>query len=220
MKPYTIESEEASIVFVGSFNPAIFHPQWFVRNDLIPQDDIEGANIEIVHNDISKFSLEWLGIDVLRNKFVARTNDPSKFSPLKDLMISVFSILKHMPITQMGMNLISTYKIDEEANWHAIGDCLVPKSIWEKTLPKRIGMTSLTVKSPRTDSLEGFINVIVNPSMTGLFGVVFNVNSHVEIQKEGRATYDVPAILMENWDSALILAKEIGENTLMEALEI
>ncbi len=88
MAAYKIVSKEASGVLVGSFNPAIFHPEWLVRHELVPADDIQGASVEIVHQDISKFSFEWLGVDVLRHKFIARTNDPSKFDPLRDLLIT------------------------------------------------------------------------------------------------------------------------------------
>jgi hypothetical protein len=220
---FSIEAEEASIVFVGSFNPAIFHPQWLLRNELIPEDDISGAKVEIVHNDISKFSLEWLGIDVLRNKFIARTNDPSKFSPLKDLMISIFKILEHMPIKQMGLNLIITYKVDDESSWHKIGDTLVPKSIWEMTLPKRIGMKSVELNCPRPDALRGEINVIVTPLRDKFLGVVFNVNNHIEIkfeQDQKKLELDVPTILSENWDQALTFARDIGNKTIVQALQL
>lgn len=225
MQSFNSESEQASIVFVGSFNPAIFHPEWFVRNELIPQDDLKGAQIEIVHQDISKFSLEWLGIDVLRNKFVARTQDPSKFTPLKDLMFSAFKILYHTPITQLGMNLDTTYRIEEEDSWHRIGDTLVPKQIWEESLPKRIGMTSLTVQSPRPDSLKGFIRVTVSPvplkGRDKSFGVSFNVNSHVELisDHEGEETDDVPSILAQHWDNSLSIARKISQNTITKAIE-
>lgn len=221
MQEYDFESEEASIVLVGSFNPAIFHPEWLLRHQLITQDDLKGAKIEIVHNDLSKFSLEWLGVDVLRNKFTVRTNDPSQFSPMKDLMISVFGILEHVPIAQLGMNSRRTYKIGKEEHWHKVGDVLAPKMIWEESLPKRVGLTSLTVQSPRPDSLKGSVNVSISPSRTNSFGVNFDVNNHVELeanQEDGERKYDVSMILAAHWDSSLALARKISETTLLKVL--
>lgn len=216
MESYKLKSEEASIVFVGSFNPAIFHPEWLLRHQLITHDDVKGAKVEIIHVDISKFTLEWLAVDVFRHKFTIRTNDPSRFAPLKDLMISVFKILDHTPIKQLGINLTSTYEIDTEENWHKIGDTLVPKAIWEKSLPKRVGMTLLTVRSERSDSLEGDINVRISPIKEGFYGVDFSVNNHIKLQsdQEKEETIDVPTILSNNWDIAIEMARNIGNTTL------
>lgn len=222
MEPYILESEEASIVFVGSFNPAIFHPEWLLRCELIPEDDLKGANVEIIHNDLSKFALEWLGIDVLRSKFIARTNDPSKFSPLKDLMISAFKILEHTPINQLGMNVIRNYIIENEEYWHKIGDTLAPKNVWELSLPKRVGLKKINIVSGRNDDLIGEINVSLEPFVTKeiSFGVRFNINNHVELKDEkGNQIYDVTDILFNNWDSTLHTAHMICSNTLLGIIE-
>lgn len=221
MEPYTLENQEASIVFVGSFNPAIFHPEWLLRHDLIPEDDKKAANVEIVHRDISKFNLEWFSVEIVSNRFVIRTNDPAKYMPLKDLMVSIFKILNHTPITQLGMNLSLTYKIDTEENWHKIGDTLAPKPIWENSLPKRVGMVSLKVQSPRTDSLNGYINVVVNSVRSDFYGVNLTINNHVELTsglKNETGGNDAPTILADNWEPALVLARKIGETTLAKVI--
>ena len=221
MQNFSLESEEASIVFVGSFEPAIFHPEWLVRHGLITEDDIKESNVEIVHHDLAKFSLQWLAIDVLRNKFVARTHDPSKFAPLKDLMFSVFKILSHTPIKQLGMNLAIRYKVETEELWHKIGDTLVPKTVWEESLPKRVGMISLDVQSPRRDSLNGFIRVNVSPIRREFFGVSFNINSHVELKhpEDKEPSTDVTDVLALHWDASLTTAREICDKTLRKAIE-
>ena len=222
MPSYTIESEEASITFIGSFNPAIIHPEWLLRHKLISKDDNKGAEIEIVHPEISRFTLEWLDVDISRRKIIIRTNDPSKYSPLRDLMISIFKILEHTPIKQLGMNLIVTYEIDTEENWHKIGDNLAPKEIWEESLPKRVGLGALTVESPRIDELDGKISVSISSLRQEFFGIIVNTNNHVELivtQEDKEKIYDAPIILTNYWDSALELAKTIGKTTLTKALE-
>ena len=83
MEPYTLETQEASIVLVGSFNPAIFHPEWLLRHELIPEDDIKAAKVEIVHQNISKFSLSWFNIEILNNRFVySRTTTDCASQPV------------------------------------------------------------------------------------------------------------------------------------------
>jgi len=221
MADYDIINKEASAVLVGSFNPAIFHPEWLARHNLIPVDDLEGAKVEIVHQDISKFFLDWLGIDVLRNKFIARTNDPSKFDPLRDLVISIFKILDHTPVKQLGMNLIIDYEIFTEDNWHKIGDVLAPKNIWAKSLPERIGLKTLTVHSPRKDDFEGFIQVSIGPTESNKFQVRINVNNHIELDlKEKEIKLNPSELVAEKWDHAIGFAKEISDRTIKEAIEL
>jgi len=222
MLPFSLESEEASIVLVGSLNPAIFHPEWLLRHDLITKDDLKGAKVELVHRDLSKFNLDWLNFEVMRDRLIARTNDPSKYAPLNDLMISVLKILEHIPISKMGMNLKLQYKIDDEELWHKIGDNLAPKKYWD-TLPYRVGLKSMNVESPRPDDLEGKINIGMGSIHTDFFGVYFDVNSHVELRStddEKRINKNADKILFDHWEDSLGFAKSSCKNILLKALEL
>lgn len=210
--------QEASVVLVGSFNPAIFHPEWLLRNGLISEDDLADQDVEIIHQDIARFSLSWLNIQVQHDKFVARTNDPSQFMPLKDLIVSVFTILEHIPIEKMGLNYNVTYDIGNAEDWHSVGNCLAPKSIWEETLPKPVGMKSLAVESPREDEYNGYINVTIGPVRAKGYGINIGVNNHIE-KAEGKESLNPPDILMGNWDAAILFAKKIAENTITKALD-
>lgn len=212
MPNYSLESESANIVLVGSFNPAIFHPDWLLRHDLISKDDHKGAKVEIIHNQLSKFSLEWLLIDVLHEKFVARTDDSSYFDAIRDLMCSIIKILEHMPINQMGMNLNLSYKINDEALWHKIGDNLVPKGYWE-ALPERVGMKAVHVQSPRPDDLKGYVQVKVAPMKRGFNGVHFDVNNHIELEN-----YNASDVLLDNWERVINFSKDACEKTLVKAM--
>lgn len=221
MKPFTLEAEEASIVLVGSLNPAIFHPEWLRRHKLITQDDVEGAEIEIVHRELSKFSLKWLKMDVTRDKITVRTNDPSQYGPLKDLVASMFVILEHTPINLMGMNSRFTYKVESEEIWHIIGDNLAPKSYW-KDLPQRVGLLSMMIHCPRPDDNKGYIRIGVESLKSDYVGVHFNVNNHVELRSlegEEETIQNATSILSDNWDKSLEFARTSCENILVKAIE-
>jgi len=222
MQNYSLQSESASIVLIGSFNPAIFHPEWLLRHGLISEDDSKGAKVEIVHNQLSKFGLEWLFIDVMHEKLIARSNDSSYFSPMRDLVSSVLKILEHTPINQMGMNLDLSYKIDEEEIWHRIGDNLVPKKYWD-VLPERVGMKGVTLESPRPDDLKGYIQVRVSPIRKEFTGVNFGVNNHIElfyVEDEDEVKLNSADILVDNWDRLLEYSKWVCEETLKKAMEL
>ncbi len=217
MGKYTLESQEAIIVLVGAFNPAIFHPEWLLRHNLISPDDSESAEIEIVHNDISQFNFDWLKVAVQRNRFSIRTNDPSKFSPLRDLAVSIFSILDSTPIRQMGLNMSIRYKIDSENDWHKIGDTLAPKEIWRQSIPDRVGLTSLTVQSPREDEYKGHINITVGPKDITERDVVFAINNHIEIPADD--DHSPVQLITELWEKYLESSKAIAETTISEILK-
>ena len=210
--------EEASIVLVGSFNPAIFHPEWLLRNGLISDDDMKEQNVEIVHKDLTRFSLAWLAIQIQHDKFVARTNDPSQFIPLKDLMASIFDILEHTPISQLGMNYLANYILSNKDDWHKVGHTLAPKEIWNATLNKPVGMTSLSVQCPRDDDYCGNINVTIGPLKSKEFGINININNHIESSEEDELL-NPSSILMKHWENAISHAKGISETTIKKAIE-
>lgn len=67
------EIHSISIVLLGAFNPKIFQPAWFAFEELIRKQEAEEANIEIVHPDAVSFALEWLRLQVTRERFTAST---------------------------------------------------------------------------------------------------------------------------------------------------
>lgn len=220
MKAFVEKGRFASIVLVGSFNPVIFHPQWFIRHGLVQETDINEKDTEIVHPDICKFSLGWAAFDILRNKFVSRTNDPSQYCALRDLTISAFSILSHTPLNQLGMNLTIEYSISSIENWHKIGDILAPKDPWRDLLPERIGMRKVIIQSSRKDALGGYIMVEVEPTNPSVYGVRFSMNSHVELveDEENSSANYATIVLSENWETTLkdheTLSKSVLERIL------
>ena len=42
-----IAQDEAAIVLVGAFNPAIFHPAWLAHHGLIPEHEAEAASAKM-----------------------------------------------------------------------------------------------------------------------------------------------------------------------------
>ncbi|MBU1170505.1 MAG: hypothetical protein KKD44_13160 [Proteobacteria bacterium] len=227
MSKYKKMTEEASIVLVGSFNPAIFHPEWLLRHDLISEDDIDINKIDIVHPDLSKFYFDWLAIEVIPSKFTARTNDPSKYSPLRDLVVSIFNILEHTPINQLGLNLIMNFSISSEDDWHRIGDTLAPKEIWNASLQNilsltslnhRVGLKSLSITTKRNDDYDGDINISIGPSAVEKFSVNYSVNNHIELKKD-KLDLSSTEVISNLWDKSVKMAQNLADTTLTEILQ-
>lgn len=212
-----IIEQEASIVVVGAFNPTIFNPDWLLRHELISDDAMGDVNIEIIHRDVSRFSLGWLSIEVVFNRFTARTNDPSYFLPLQDLVVSLFSILNQIPVKQLGMNRTFELSLPDQETWHKLGDTLAPKDIWKKFLPERVGLMSLKVTSPRDDNLTGNLNVTIEPSKLADIqnGIHFSTNSHVELDPDDNAS--IKNVLFEYWESTLDQSSDMSNAIIEEA---
>ena len=209
-------TQEASVVVVGSFNPMIFNPDWFIRHGLMSPSDMDENQIEIIHREISKFSMGWLSVEIVNNRFLARTNDASSFLPLRDLVVSIFSILSETPVTGLGMNKIFNFSFRDEDIWHKLGDVLAPKGIWHTVLPERVGLSSLKVESPRKDDLNGKIHVTVESFRSDEIknGVRLNVNNHIDLAEE----LNIQTILQENWEPSLNLADDISQKIIKGAI--
>jgi len=61
---------EASIVIVGSFNPAIFQPAWLVRQQILGPNDIDETKLEVVHPEVARFPIAWGHMEVVRERFL------------------------------------------------------------------------------------------------------------------------------------------------------
>src|SRR5580700_4118396 len=72
----TPEAEGASIVMIGSFNPAIFQPRWLGAQQLIRAEEAEDAKITIIQAQVADFSTEWFQLQVLQQRFTVFTTDP------------------------------------------------------------------------------------------------------------------------------------------------
>ena len=164
------ESEEAAVVLLGSFNPAIFQPSWLGSTELIGKTEAEKATDLIVSEQLTSFKVGSIRIQVMRERFSAVAENAAHFEVLRDLVAGVFKLLEHTPIRAMGVNRLAHYKVESEARWHAIGDALAPKQFWDGLLsypkaPRKLpGMRSLTIEGLRPGSEAKSIRIKVEPS--------------------------------------------------------
>jgi hypothetical protein len=208
-----------SIVLVGSFNPAIFHPTWFAREKLIQREEAERADLKIVSPQVSVFSIGWLGLEVTLDRFAARTKQIQHVEPLRDLVLGTFGLLRHTPVDHLGINRQAHYRSASEEEWHELGHRLAPKEPWAGLLEKP-GMRQLSMQGQRPDEYRGRITVIAAPSfaLKPGFGVYFEVNDHYDndVDERGRECDRMREILGAVWQTSLERASRITQ-TLMKA---
>jgi hypothetical protein len=227
MKHWEALSDEASIVVLGNFNPKIFHPEWFIRKELVDDWNYEEDDNIVVLSDMAQFSFpDQLALVVLSNKYQLKSSLASNYSSLSDLASSTFDILAETPAASMGMNYHSTIEIPHYDDWKAFGEHLAPPQAWitaagfigdlDHEKQQELGLWDMTMNLPRKDDLTGFIRArICVDSTTRARRIRFSTNNHVELSEAGAK--DIPSILTNHWDESLRIAKHL-ETNLMDTI--
>ncbi len=207
-----------SIILRGSLNPLIFQPVWFSHNELVRVRDADDAVTGVIHPEITAFKLGAIDIQVSRDRFQASTADPPSFPVLRDLVIGTFRLLRHTPITQVGINRGFHFEHQEHCSWETLAQSLAPSSAWEKVLSEP-RVKTLIVHGDREDGLEGHVQLHAEPSVRELDGVFFEVNDHYEVSKldSGVGAEAALDVLEKRFDKSLKRSKTIVTQ-MMEAL--
>jgi hypothetical protein len=179
------EIDGSIIVLRGSFNPKIVQPAWLARQGLIREEEAEAATIQVMTHDVAIVNFEWLEINITEDRFSAVCKDPARHLPLRDLVASIFELLGHTPIRQLGINRQLHIPIEREEDWHRIGHTLAPKDAWSGLLDEPIGMLSLTIEGQRAASAAKYIRAKVEPSKrVKPYGILIDFNAHYESETE------------------------------------
>ena len=207
------DAEGISVVLVGSFNPGIFHPEWFRRQGLLLSAEAEAAKVRFVTPDATEISFVDMQLDVLPNRFMLRTSDASRADKLHDIALGVLERLNHTPVTACGINNELDFDLGDEAYCHKIGHTLAPKEpVWNNVLPAP-GMQSLTIKAVRAGGFPGFINVLVQPSPRFRYGLFVSSNYHYDVPLDEAKT-PRPGLavkyLTDEWKVALDQARLVA----------
>jgi hypothetical protein len=210
------EIEGASIVMIGSFNPAIFQPRWLGTQQLIRKEEAENAKIAMIQAELADFSTEWFQLQVLQNRFQLASNDPREFGPLRDLAAGIFSILPHTPVTMLGLSKLFHFKMPSVDSWHAIGHLLAPKEHWIAIL-ETPGLRSMLMEGRRKEVINGgTVRVRVEPSTKVTPGLFVEINEEFkapgDVESEGARW--IPDRLNDHWDNILDYSEVVAEHLL------
>jgi hypothetical protein len=175
-----ITIDGVSVVMRGSLNPAIFQPVWFSANGLAKKRDANDAVIGVVHPEITAFKLGSIDLQVSQDRFQASTTEPPSFPVLRDLVIGTFKLLRHTPITKLGINRDFHFEYQEDCSWETLAQRLAPSSAWDKVLSEP-RVKTVIVQGDREDGREGYLQLHAEPSVREPKGVYFKVNDHYEV---------------------------------------
>lgn len=220
-----IEVGGLSVVAVGAFNPAIFHPRWLADKNLMPAAAVDEAIQEefVAARELAVFTADWLKVQVTTDKAVFSTVDEGREFDLRDLAMGVLDLLPETPVSALGINADSHFRVESEERWHAFGDRFLPKDFWQALFEgdewkrradgQTVGMRTMVVEAYRND-VAGFVRTEVAPSvrLTPL-GVYAGINAHFQLDVgdiRGNA-FLAARTLEKEWDATRQLERDLIE---------
>ena len=185
-----------SIVLLGQFNPAIFHPAW-LQSKNIEQKQASTEGDLIAHRDVASFTIDARTYLIRTDRFQLETRSLPWVSIL-DITTRIFGEhLSHTPIVAIGVNRTVHFKLPDVSSRIRLGRKLAPIEPWSEfgremdtdNINLTGGLQSLTMR--RKSVVEGSAietNVTIEPSVRveGNTAVYMHINAH-------HALRDLPA---------------------------
>jgi len=175
-----LAQDGVSIVVGGIFNPAIFSPDWLLREDLIDGSTYTSMTETVLTPDFTSLRVGDIAIQVTREAFQVATSNADEFERARDLAVGILRLLSHTPIAVLGINRHFHIKADSDVIWHAIGDAIVPKAAWASVL-NLPGMRSAVLWGARPDNHAGRVQVQIEPSVAIPNGIFVSQNDHYDL---------------------------------------
>ena len=172
-----------NLVVLGDFNPAIIQPFWLVSKKLIKEEEANSANLELIHNELVKYQIgDWLNVSVTRERFEVKTSQEPYFDALRDLVLSVFGILKETPIRALGVNHVRHYTLEKKP-YYDLGNKIAPLKNWEPLLenPEVLGLEILQKGKPNMPGGQVRIKIQPSDTLKNPYSFMTVVNYHYSI---------------------------------------
>jgi len=214
MKEDKLKIKTRSIVFVGSFNPTIIQPYWLALRGLISEEDAGSVKIDIMHEEIVRMHMDWLFIEVTKQRFELRTSQEPFFGMCKDLAMGIFRVLNETPIVMLGINHEFHYSYSNKKDYYDLGDKLANLRPWEKHLnDPRLLQIEVMEQKPHHRQYNGHYRVRVYSSeqiKQPNYGVGVAINDHYALLEDqtGRDN-EIIEILNQNWVESGVKAENI-----------
>ncbi len=222
---FEAELSGVSIVGAGNFNPAIFQPQWLEAKGIISSTAAKNAQDGLVVTpDLTAFTADWLTVQVGLQQLVIATVDEGRDVDVRDVAQGILSLLPETPMDAFGVNADAHFRIEDEAEWHALGDRLAPKELWEPIFAssgvdwktrkdgQSVGLRTMTVETHREEP-KGYVRLEVGPSVRVTpQGIYIGINTHFQLttdQEQRANAFEAARVLGAHWEDTRMLEQHL-----------
>ena len=223
------ERKQFSIVLIGNFNAALFEPEWFFRNGIISQEDVDLARDEnsvfpiVVTSQLTLFKTSQFTIKIEQNKFSV-ISETESFSLIRDFVVNTFAVLGGYTIKAFGFNYSAHYNVGDMDTYQMIGDNLAPKKYWVSFLEDEVtgidrksGLADIQMIKYKEDNI-GYIKIQLQPSNFIRPGVFITCNDHYQIDEKDSNADNVITMISEAFEPRYEYMKNMHINLLNEVV--
>lgn len=211
------EQHGNALLLEGSFNPKIFQPAWLAAQSLIREAEFESADIQILHEEVVAFTIDWARLEVRRDQLTVLSTPKSETpEQVRDLVLGMIQILDHTPVYSVALQFFAHYALKDQAERDKLGWTLVPPDPFKDNL-QRPGMRTLKVLGRRPGAAEDDedrVAVVIEPSARiRPNGVYVNVSDHYSLAEPSDSNVGAePAIgcIEERWKDSMHRARNIA----------
>lgn len=212
-----LEIRSLSLVFIGDFNPIIITPAWLVLKGLIREEEAENATVGVLLNNLVQYDLDWVSINITRDRCEFKTSKTPYFDAVRDLASSIFILLKETPIRFLGLNHIFELRMPNEDLYYTFGTQLTNLNIWDDELNDPRMMSLEITEEVRKDKINGRYKIRISPTGTNIkFGISIDINDHLTINGSAKSASE---LLVSHWENSLHRAQKVTSKFL-EKLEL
>jgi hypothetical protein len=172
----TVHRESVFAIATGNFNPKIVEPLWLAKYGLVPEEEAEAADRQLLDADLSHITFPWADLVVLQDRLQIESGEEMvNEAQLRDLSVGLLRLLPHTPVDVVSIQHRVVVIAKSEDEWHEVGHRLAPKELWAGILESP-GIFDFAMQGKRSDELEGAWKVRVQPVFDPKLGLWINVN--------------------------------------------
>lgn len=197
-----------TVVVLGNFNPAIFQPEWFLKHDLLPRDEVEAATRAgsgpvplIVTNNLCQVPFRSTRLQVSNERWELSTERPDWSQDLGGIVSSVFAQLRETPVRTVGFNVI-----EHRPPHGSPADDVIASWVPLAPLGTLVGANPRLGAKVRSDWADFRAMVQFEPSEIRPGGLFVSQNFEAAVESTAEL-----ARILGRWHDVLVRAKVVAE---------
>ena len=169
--------DQVSVVFLGSFAPAMIEPEWLIEHCVItPKEYAAGERqsqepknqdlIVLVTHQVSQLTLGGLQFLCDNSRLTINANSQDLHPRCQEISLAILAALPSLPASAVGLNRNFLLEVPDSDYWHKIGHNLIQKTPFWSALGGHPGTMNATVRYRKCKVKDAELTVITAPDLS------------------------------------------------------